>query len=267
MLTLDSTTLFFYSRIVSNNNKPVPLSKKRKAEHDPISTWIDNVKPHAPPPSRASSTSKSTLWSASFNPPPSLTIGSTCSLHSTLTDSIRITQNVLLPTTAINKEPKEACIEVTDKGVFSDYDETEGQEREKALASGTKHGVHASSLVSHIHIFWSISALLIHQNIVTEDPPKSVAPPSKSSRPFMKSGLPDGLEYGLLHRTIVPTVITYFAHQRDLWDHLASILCNEIRTIIRHTGNVNFEVNPKGSIYKNVHTCTSSQWYTDSSSR
>ena len=175
-------------------------------------------------------------------------------MHSTLTDSIRITQNVLLPTTAIKKEPKEACIEVTDKGVFSDYNETEGQEREKALASRTKHGVHASSLVSHIHIFWSISASLIHQNIVTEDPSKSVAPLSKSSRPFMKSGLPDGLECGLLHRTIVPTVIAYFAHQRDLWDRLASILCNEIRTIISHTGNVNFEVNPKGSIYKNVHT-------------
>ena len=100
---------------------------------------------------------------------------------------------------AIKKEPKEVCIEVADKGVFSDYNKTEGQEQEKALASGTKHGVHASSLVSHIHIFWSILALLIHQIIITEDPSKSVAPPSKSSRPFTKSGLPDGLEYGLLH--------------------------------------------------------------------
>ena len=160
---------------------------------------------------------------------------------------------------AIKKEPKEACIEVADKGVFSDYDETEGQEQEKALASGTKHGVHASSSVSHIHIFWSILALLIHQNIVTEDSSKYVAPPSKSSRPFTKSGLPDGLEYRLLHHTIVPTIIAYFAHQRDPWDCLASILCNKICTIIRHTGNVDFEVNPKGSIYKNVHTCTSSQ--------
>ena len=211
MLTLDSTTLFFYSHIISNNDKPVPPSKKRKAKHDPISTWIDNVKPHAPPPSRASTTSKSTLQSASFNPPPSLTVGSTHFLHSTLTNSIRITQNVPLPTTAIKKEPKEVCIEVADKGVFSDYNETEGQEWEKALVSGTKHGVHASSSVSHIHIFWSILALLIYQNIITEDSSKSVAPPSKSSRPFTKSGLPDGLEYGLLHHTIVPTIITYFA--------------------------------------------------------
>ena len=75
----------------------------------------------------------------------------------------------------------------------------------------------------------------------------------------MKSGLPDGLEYGLLRCTVVPTVIAYFAHQRDPWDCPASILCNEICTIIRHTGNIDFEVNPKGSIYKNVHTCTSSQ--------
>ena len=160
MLTLDSTTLFFYSHIISNNNNLVPPSKKRKAELDPISTWIDNVKPHAPLPSRAaSSTSKTTLRSASFYPPPSLTASSTRSSHSTLTNTICITQNALLPTTAIKKEPKEVSIEVADKGVFSDYNETEGQEREKALASGTKHGVHASSLVSHIHIFWSILAL------------------------------------------------------------------------------------------------------------
>ena len=99
------------------------------------------------------------LCNACFYPPLSLTASSTCSLYSTLTNTIHITQNVPLPTMAINKEPKEACIKVTDKGVFSDYDETEGQEQEKALASGTKHSVCASSLVSHIHIFWSILAL------------------------------------------------------------------------------------------------------------
>ena len=41
---------------------------------------------------------------------------------------------------------------------------------------------------------------------------------------------------------------------RDPWDCPASILCNEIRIIIRHTGRVDFEVDPKGAIYKNVST-------------
>ena len=140
MLTLDSTTLFFYSHIISNNDKSGPPSKKRKAECDPIAAWIDNIKPNALPPSRAaSSTSKTTSrTAASSHPPPSLTAGSTCSSYSTLTNTIRITQNSQLPTTAVKKEPKEAHIEVEDKGVFSDYDETEGQERERALASGVK---------------------------------------------------------------------------------------------------------------------------------
>ena len=161
MLTLDSTTLFFYSRIVSSNDKSGPPSKKRKAECDPIAAWIDNIKPNALPPSRAaSSTSKTTSrTAASSHPPPSLTAGSTRSLYSTLTNTIWITQNSQLPTTAVKKEPKEAHIEVEDKGVFSDYDETEGQERERALASGVKHGVRATSSVSHILIFSLILGL------------------------------------------------------------------------------------------------------------
>ena len=62
--------------------------------------------------------------------------GSTCSLNSTLTNTIWITQNSQLPTTAVKKEPKDAHIKVEDKWVFSDYDETEGQEQEREMASG-----------------------------------------------------------------------------------------------------------------------------------
>ena len=167
MLTLDLTTLFFYSCIISNNDKSSPPSKKRKAERDPIAAWIDNIKPNALPPSRvASSSSKNTSWTAtSSHPPPSLMASLTCSSNSMLTNTIWITQNPPLPTKANKKEPKEACIEVGDKGVSSDYDETEGQEQERALASGVKHGACATSSVSHLLIFSVIQSLPSHTRI------------------------------------------------------------------------------------------------------
>ena len=93
--------------------------------------------------------------------------------------------------------------------------------------------------------------------MVTEDLLKSVAPPPKASRPFKKAGLPEGLNYELLRRTVIPTIIAYLGRQRNPWDRPASILCSEIRTIIRHTGRVDFEVDPKGAIYKNVSPCPS----------
>ena len=75
---------------LSNNDKSGPPSKKRKAEHDPITAWIDHVQPNAPPPSRAaSSSSKNTSRTVtSSRRPPSLTAGSTRSSNSTLTNTI-----------------------------------------------------------------------------------------------------------------------------------------------------------------------------------
>ena len=247
MLTLDSTTFFFYSCIISNKDKPVPPPKKRKAKCDPISTWIDNVRPSTLPSRAANKTSKTTLQSATSHSPPSLMAGLTCSLNSTLTNTIHITQNALLPTTAIKKECKEVHIEVMDNGAFSDYNKTEGQGWERALASGVKHGVHATSSVSHIHIFWSILALPLFTRTSSLSTHQS---PPKALKPFMKSGLPDELDYGLLCHTVIPTIIKNFTCQRDPWDCPAYILCNEIYTIIRHTGNVDFKVNSKSSIYK-----------------
>ena len=90
--------------------------------------------------------------------------------------------------------------------------------------------------------------------MVTEDPSKPVVPPPKASKPFKKAGLSEGLNYELLHCTVIPTIIAYLGRQRNPWDRPASILCSEIRTIIRHTGKVDFEVDPKGAIYKNVGT-------------
>ena len=258
MLTLDPTTLFFYSCIV-NNNDPAPPSKKRKANCNNISNWIDTIKPNAPPllSRAASSTNKTTSWTAtSSHPPPSLTAGSTRSSNSTLTNTIRVTQNPQLPTTTVKKEPKEPHIGVNNNGIFSDYDETTDREQEQAVASSLNHGVHATSSVSVVPSISLSNAKLIitHQNMVAEDPSKAVAPPPKSSKPFKKLSLPKGLDYDLLHCTVIPTTIGYYAHQRDPWDWPASILYSKIHTILRHTGRVDFEVDPKGVIYKNVHT-------------
>ena len=92
---------------------------------------------------------------------------------------------------------------------------------------------------------------IIHQNVVKEDQSKSVAPP-KASKPFKKSDLPSRLHYEVLCHTIVPTVIAYYACQKDPWDQPQSILCNEIYVILRLASGIDFAINPKGPIYKNV---------------
>ena len=148
MFTLDPLTLFFYSRITSFNDQDQPPSKKRRATRDPIYTWIDNVPPNAPPPSVAGS--KTT---ALFKPPPSLTAGSTrTSSNSAPTNNTRITQKIQ-PRNVVTKEPKEAIITVEDNGIYSDYDETTGLERDKAVASSPKRGARATSSVGPTHIF------------------------------------------------------------------------------------------------------------------
>ena len=87
--------------------------------------------------------------------------------------------------------------------------------------------------------------------MVTKDRSKSVTAP-KASKPFKKSDLPDGLNYEILCCTVIPTVIAYYACQKDPWDRPQSILCNEICIILRSAGAVDFKVDPKGPIYKNV---------------
>ena len=76
--------------------------------------------------------------------------GSTRSSNSVLTNAIKVTQNAQVAATNIKRDY--ACIEVKDDGTLSDYDETTGQEREKALTSPFKNGVCATSSVSHSYI-------------------------------------------------------------------------------------------------------------------
>ena len=146
MLILDSTMLFFYSRIVSNNDQEPP-SKKIKVYRESISTWVNNVRPNAPPPpSRVASSQTGT---SSKRPPP-LTVGSTySSANSVLTNTIRITQNTQWAN--VKREPH---IQVEDHGIFSDYDETISQEQDRALTSPLKNGVRATSSVHYIFILF-----------------------------------------------------------------------------------------------------------------
>ena len=142
MLTLDSTTLFLYTHIISSNNH-YP-SKKRKADHESISTWVDNVKPDAPA-SRAARLRTGTI------PPPALTAGSTRSLsNSILTNNIQIAQSTQLATNG--KRRKEPCIEVDNNGMFSDYEEMTGREWDRAISSPPKNGECATSSVNRNYI-------------------------------------------------------------------------------------------------------------------
>jgi hypothetical protein len=244
MLTLDSTTLFFYSRIISNNDQGPPLKKPRHGKS--ISSCVGDIKSNAPPPSRAASSRPGT----SSRAPPTLTAGSTrSSSNSVLTKNIRVTQNNTVAATNVKKE--HAYIKVEDGGIISDYDEMHSQERYKALASPFKNGVRATSSVSRNSLLLrKFGFTIIHQNVVTENRSKSVAP--KGSKPFKRSDLPDGLNYEVLRRTVIPTVIAYYSRQKDPWDRPQSILCNEIRVILRSVSGMDFNIDPKEPIYKNV---------------
>ena len=152
--------------------------------------------------------------------------------------------------TGIRKGLKKPYIKVKENGIYSDYDETTGQGWDKVVTNPLKHGAHATSSVS-LTCISNIKFTTFCQNIVTKNKSKSITAP-KASKNFKKSDLPDGLNYKVLRCTIIPTVITYYTHQRDPWDQQPSTLCNEIHLIMKLTGGMDFEVDPKGAIYKNV---------------
>ena len=89
--------------------------------------------------------------------------------------------------------------------------------------------------------------------MVTKDESKAIIP-SKGSKFFMKSDLPEGLNYEVFCCTVNPTIIAYFTCQKDPWDEPQSILCSKIHIILRLTSRVDFDIDPRGPIYKNV--CT-----------
>ena len=79
---------------------------------------------------------------------------------------------------------------------------------------------------------------------------KSIATPKVPKNLRNRTSL--GLIYEVLHCTIVPTVISYYTCQRDPWDQQASVICNEIWVILTSAGGMDFEVDPRGPIYKIV---------------
>ena len=124
MLTLDETTLFFYSYILSSldDNKPGP-SKKRRGNCD-VSKWLYDTDPVSPPQSRSPSplTTKHTALHDRC-----VTAGSSCmTTASVLTQGINITQKKV-PLKSKVKALKR-YIEVAEDGVILDYDETQGAE-------------------------------------------------------------------------------------------------------------------------------------------
>ena len=88
--------------------------------------------------------------------------------------------------------------------------------------------------------------------MVSKNKSKSVAAP-KASNSSKKPNLPDGLNYKVLRHMVIPTVIVYYACQKDPWDRQPTLLCNEISMILKSVG-MDFKVHPKGPIYKNVNT-------------
>ena len=121
-----------------------------------------------------------------------------------------------------------------------------GLKWDKAVTSPPKHGVHAANWVSPT-IFSVLNLPLSIEHHCGKQIEVHCCPQS-----FKKSDLPEGLNYEVLHCTIVPTVISYYAHQRDPWDQQVSVLCNEIWVTLKSAGGMDFEVNPRGPIYQIV---------------
>ena len=86
--------------------------------------------------------------------------------------------------------------------------------------------------------------------MVSKNKSKSIAAP-KALNSSKKSNLPDGLNYEVLCCTVIPTVITYYARQKDPWDQQPTLLCDEISMILKSVC-MDFKVHPKGPIYKNI---------------
>lgn len=142
MLTLDETTLFFYSYILSSfdNDKPRP-SKKHKG--DDVSKWLNTIPISLP----HKSTTKTASCGSTNSCVPSLTVGSSYSTTtSVLTQGINITKRKH-PHPLSKVEALETYIEVVEDGPILDYDETQGEEQEIAMVSPTKGHQHVSSEV------------------------------------------------------------------------------------------------------------------------
>lgn len=134
MLTLDQTTLFYFSLSDTYTNKDKPAAR--------ISDWASKI-PHKPKAKRDD------LYST-----PSLTTGSSrpsgrplSTVRSALTNNVKITQ-------------PDDDIEVVEGGL-SDRDETVGPEYDVAMKSPPKGGRRATSVVSHLFYLVAQSNIIL----------------------------------------------------------------------------------------------------------
>ena len=128
-------------------------SPSKKCKGDDVSKWLKTVPvslPHSRSPTTASCGSTNTCVL-------SLTVGSSDSTTtSVLTQGINITQKKL-PHPPTKVEALETYIKVVEDGPISDYDETQGGEREVAMASPAKGHQH---VLSEIHTWYAICYII-----------------------------------------------------------------------------------------------------------
>jgi hypothetical protein len=131
MLTLDSTTLYYYFLSDSTSNG-------KKSFSAGINDWAASIPSNTKPTNKRSA---STMTRGGTSTVPPLTNASTrSSASSVLTKTVKITTKV---------EPANIGIQIID-GALSDEDETMGFEREAAVMSPPKGKKRATSAVSNM---------------------------------------------------------------------------------------------------------------------
>jgi hypothetical protein len=131
MLTLDSTTLYYYFLSDSTSNG-------KKSFSAGINDWAASIPSNTKPTNKRSA---STMTRSGTSTVPPLTNASTrSSASSVLTKTVKITTKV---------EPANIGIQIID-GALSDEDETMGFEREAAVMSPPKGKKRATSAVSNM---------------------------------------------------------------------------------------------------------------------
>lgn len=161
MLTLDSTTLFYWN--LSDN------PKKRKLDDLGLQKWARSVPKGSKPESHSSIASTSKQGNTASRSIPSLTGCSTAvSSTSFLSSDINIKQtrsSSILPPRVVIDAPQ-----LPDAQGLSDNDETQGQERDFATFSPPKGQVRIASDVISTHFHIDTTLKYIHHRIGLELP-------------------------------------------------------------------------------------------------
>ena len=146
MLTLDQTTLYYHflSDLASNGNN------SGEKFLSGIKSWAASIPRNAQPSSKATSKTGTKTSSRGDSILPPLTEATTrSSANSVLTKNITISQKAPVK---VKLETNDVSINIVDEGL-SDEDETNGVERDAAVASPPKGKKRVTSAVSQIFKF------------------------------------------------------------------------------------------------------------------